>query len=122
MVPIINTNPNTLSAKKIIKEEKKEEIKNNDNTCTIKPEIKNLGVKKHNYHIKLNISDKSLANVIKEKEQLEKLYEENSKKITNNETTNTINFWLNLIKDDLKGTQEEIIKKIENNERYFKKC
>ncbi len=79
-------------------------------------EIKNLGVKKHNYHIKLNLSDKSLANVIKEKEQLEKLYEENSKKITNNETTNTINFWLNLIKDDLKGTQEEIIKKIENNE------
>ena len=79
-------------------------------------EIKNLGVKKHNYHIKLNISDKSLANVIKEKEKLEKLYNENSKKIINNETTETINFWLNLIKDDLEGTQEEIIKKIENNE------
>ena len=44
MVPIINTNPNTLSAKKIIKEEKKEEIKNNDNTCTIKPEIKDVKV------------------------------------------------------------------------------
>ncbi len=79
-------------------------------------EIKNLGVKKHNYHIKLNLSNKSLANVIKEKEKLEKLYEENSKKIINNETTKTINLWLNLIKDDLEGTQEEIIKKIENNE------
>ena len=28
----------------------------------------------------------------------------------------SINFWLNLIKDDLEGTKEEIIKKIENNE------
>ena len=109
---------------KDLKEKNLENLKNIENLKEGKEkkvkikidEIKNLGVKKHNYHIKLNLSDKSLVNVIKEKEKLEKLYEENSKKIINNETTETINFWLNLIKYDLEGTQEEIIKKIENNE------
>ena len=79
MVPIINTNPNTLSAKKIIKEEKKEEIKNNDNTCTIKPEIKDVKVcpeekcEKNNNNIENNNINENMdkKKIKKEKENKE---------------------------------------------------
>ena len=79
MVPVINTNPNTLSAKKIIKEEKKEEIKNNDNTCTIKPEIKDVKVcpeekcEKNNNNIENNNINENMdkKEIKKEKENKE---------------------------------------------------
>ena len=83
MVPIINTNPNTLSAKKIIKEEKKEEIKNNDNTCTIKPEIKDVKVcpeekcEKNNNNIENNnINENMDKKEIKEEKESKEIKED----------------------------------------------
>ena len=83
MVPIINTNPNTLSAKKIIKEEKKEEIKNNDNTCTIKPEIKDVKVcpeekcEKNNNNIENNNVDENMdKKEIKEEKENKEITED----------------------------------------------
>ena len=83
MVPIINTNPNTLSAKKIIKEEKKEEIKNNDNTCTIKPEIKDVKVcpeekcEKNNNNIENNnINENMDKKEIKEEKENKEITED----------------------------------------------
>ena len=83
MVSIINTNPNTLSAKKIIKEEKKEEIKNNDNTCTIKPEIKDVKVcpeekcEKNNNNIENNnINENMDKKEIKEEKENKEITED----------------------------------------------
>ena len=83
MVPIINTNPNTLSAKKIIKEEKKEEIKNNDNTCTIKPEIKDVKVcpeekceKNNNNNENNNINENMDKKEIKEEKENKEITED----------------------------------------------
>ena len=87
MVPIINTNPNTLSAKKIIKEEKKEEIKNNDNTCTIKPEIKDVKVcpeekcEKNNNNIENNnINENMDKKEIKEEKESKEIKEDTVEK------------------------------------------
>ena len=54
--------------------------------------------------------------MIKEREVLEKLYKQNIRKTKDKYLIESINFWFDLINSDLKGTQEDIIKKIKNNE------
>ena len=67
---------------------------------------------------KLNLKLKKLKvdNVIKEREVLEKLYKQNIRKTKDKYLIESINFWFDLINSDLEGTQEDIIKKVENNE------
>ncbi len=79
-------------------------------------EIKSLGSKKHDYYTKINSNKKSLENLIKEKEVLIKLYNANIKEDSDEMIVSKINFWLDLIKSDLNGTEEEIIQKVESNQ------
>jgi hypothetical protein len=78
-------------------------------------EIKNLGERKDDFCLKLDSVKKNIENIIKEKEILLKLYKSNIKEISNEESLSKINFWLNLIKSDLEGTEEQIIEKVELN-------
>ena len=78
--------------------------------------LKGQEVKKHDYYIKLSSTKKSLDNVIKEREVLEKLHKQNIRKTKDKYLIESINFWFDLINSDLEGTQEDIIKKVENNE------
>ena len=96
---------------KILKDSKKysEKIK------SFTEEIKNLGERKDDFCLKLDSVKKNIENIIKEKEILLKLYKSNIKEISNEESLSKINFWLNLIKSDLEGTEEQIIEKVELN-------
>ena len=96
---------------KILKDSKKysEKIK------SFTEEIKNLGERKDDFCLKLDSVKKNIENIIKEKEILLKLYKSNIKEISNKESLSKINFWLNLIKSDLEGTEEQIIEKVELN-------
>ena len=78
-------------------------------------EIKNLGERKDDFCLKLDSVKKNIENIIKENEILLKLYKSNIKEISNEESLSKINFWLNLIKSDLEGTEEQIIEKVELN-------
>ena len=96
---------------KILKDSKKysEKIK------SFTEEIKNLGERKDDFCLKLDSVKKNIENIIKEKEILLKLYKSNIKETSNEESLSKINFWLNLIKSDLEGTEEQIIEKVELN-------
>ena len=78
-------------------------------------DVKSLASKKHDYYTKLNMNKRSLDNLIKEKGILEKLYDINLKNCKNENFISRINFWLNLIKNDLNGSLEEIMERIETN-------
>ena len=77
---------------------------------------------KHGYSKKINLSLNSLKNLIKELNYLEKIYDEIGKdKMAdeNEKMTKNIDFWINIIKNDLTGTEKEIISRIEKNESNF---
>lgn len=77
---------------------------------------------KHGYSKKINLSLNSLKNLIKELNYLEKIYSEVDKdKMAdeNEKMTKNIDFWINIIKNDLMGTEKEIISRIEKNESNF---
>ena len=77
---------------------------------------------KHGYSKKINLSLNSLKNLIKELNYLEKIYDEIGKdKMAdeNEKMTKNIDFWINIIKNDLMGTEKEIISRIEKNESNF---
>ena len=79
-------------------------------------DVKSFANIKHDYYNKLNMNKRSLDNLIKEKEILERLYNANIKSYTNENFVSKLNFWLELIKNDLNGTREEIMERIEKNE------
>lgn len=77
---------------------------------------------KHGYSKKINLSLNSLKNLIKELNYLEKIYNEIDKdKMAdeNEKMTKNIDFWIDIIKNDLTGTEKEIISRIEKNESNF---
>ena len=77
---------------------------------------------KQGYSQKINLSLNSLKNLIKELNYLEKIYDEIGKdKVAdeNEKMTKNIDFWINIIKNDLMGTEKEIISRIEKNESNF---
>ena len=82
-------------------------------------DVKSLASKKHDYYTKLNMNKRSLDNLIKEKGILEKLYDINLKNCKNENFISRINFWFNLIKNDLNGSLEEIMERIETNNSKF---
>ena len=93
----------------------KDNQKFNSKIKTYSEEIKTLGNKKHEYFSKINSNKKSLENVLREKDVLLKLYNTYIKEDSDEIIVTKINFWLDLIKSDLEGTQEEIIEKIETD-------
>ena len=93
----------------------KDTKKFNNKIKSYSEEIKSLGSKKHDYYTKINSNKKSLDNVLKEKDVLLKLYNANINEDSDEIIVSKINFWLELIKSDLEGSQENIIEKIESD-------
>ncbi len=104
---------NLENAKKI--EGLKDNKKFNNKIKSYSEEIKSLVNKKHEYFIKINLNKRSLDNVIREKDVLLKLYNANIKEDSDEIIVSKINFWLDLIKSDLEGNQDEIIEKAETD-------
>ena len=104
---------NLENAKKI--EGLKDNKKFSDKIKSYSDEIKSLGNKKHEYFTKINLNKRSLENVIREKDVLLKLYNANIKEDSDEIIVSKINFWLDLIKNDLEGTQDEIMEKVETD-------
>lgn len=85
-------------------------------------EFQDIINQKHGYSKKINLSLNSLKNLIKELNYLEKIYNEidKDKMVDENEkTTKNVDFWIDIIKNDLMGTEKEIITRIEKNESKF---
>ena len=78
-------------------------------------QIKSLGSKKYDYFTKINSNKRSLENILKEKEILFKLYNSNINEEIDDVILSKIKYWLNLIKSDLEGSEEEIFQKVESN-------
>ena len=84
-------------------------------------EIRNLTNHKHECFTKIKMGIKSLENVRKEISHFEEIFTKRAKENGDENLNNKINFWLDIIKSDLSGTQEEIMSKIEKNETNFMK-
>ena len=104
---------NILNIKKI--ENLKNKKKYSEKIKSFTEEIKSLESKKLDYYTKLNSNKRSLENILKEKEILYKLYNSNINKELDEGILSKINYWLNIIKSDLEGTEEEIIQRIESD-------
>ena len=104
---------NILNIKKI--ENLKNKKKYSEKIKSFTEEIKSLESKKLDYYTKLNSNQRSLENILKEKEILYKLYNSNINKELDEGILSKINYWLNIIKSDLEGTEEEIIQRIESD-------
>ena len=104
---------NILNIKKI--ENLKNKKKYSEKIKSFTEEIKSLESKKLDYYTKLNSNKRSLENILKEKEILYKLYNTNINKELDEGILSKINYWLNIIKSDLEGTEEEIIQRIESD-------
>jgi hypothetical protein len=62
---------------------------------------------------------KSLDNIIKEIKRFDEMYNSHIKEDTNENTVKKIQFWLNLIKNDLSGERNEILARIESGKSQF---
>ena len=82
-------------------------------------EMNNFASQKHDYFEKLNISLKSLDNISKEIKRFDELYNSSLKEDTDENVVKKINFWINLIKSDLNGDNNEILEKIQNGKSHF---
>ena len=79
-------------------------------------ENQNLLNQKLEHHKKISSCMNSIKNLIKEVNHLEQMYSEMS---NDGGLEKKINFWTDLIKSDLTGTENEIISRIEKNESKF---
>ena len=82
-------------------------------------EYQNILNQKNLYNNKINMCLNSIKNLIKEINHLEQIRSSLEKNKDNENISNKINFWSEIIKSDLKGTEKEIISKIEKNESKF---
>ena len=84
-------------------------------------EMNNFSAQKQGYFAKLNMSMKSLDNVIKEVKRFEEIYNASINEEIEEILVKKINFWMNLIKRDLSGEKNEILSRIENGQSLFLK-
>ena len=82
-------------------------------------QLKTLSKKKADYFSKLNKDKKTLIICQKELQNLEKVYEDQKK--NNNYCNPKIEEDINRLKDDLKGNEEEIYNKVENNKAFIQR-
>ena len=83
----------------------------------ISNELKALENKKHEYFIKLSYNNKFISNCLKEFNNLEKFY--NSQKTTKNYFNAKVEEDINRLKEDLSGTEEDIMKRIETDSSFI---
>ena len=84
-------------------------------------EMNNFTAQKQGYYNKLNMSMKSLDNVIKEVKRFEEIYNASINEEIEEYLVKKINFWMNLIKSDLSGEKSEILSRIERGQSLFLK-
>ena len=80
-------------------------------------ELKALETKKHEYFIKLSNNNKFINNCVKELENLEKFY--NTQKTSKNYFNAKVEEDINRLKEDLAGSEEDIIKRIETDSSFI---
>ena len=104
----------------VSKKQKLEEKKDFPNELKIKSEeIRKLTSHKNECYTKIKLSIKSLENLIKEISHLEEMSKKKYEKDGDENLNNKINYWIDLIRSDLTGNQEEIFSKIDKNETNF---
>ncbi len=93
-------------------------------------DVKSFESIKHEYYTKLSMNKKSIENLIKEYNVLKKLYNIHIKEDSDKNLVNKLDFWVNLINQDLEGKIEDILERIikdesktvkEIDKRLFKK-
>ena len=84
-------------------------------------EMNNFTAQKQGYYNKLNMSMKSLDNVIKEVKRFEEIYNASINEEIEEFLVKKINFWMNLIISDLSGEKSEILSRIERGQSLFLK-
>lgn len=82
-------------------------------------EIRNLTNSKLEYYNKIKMSIKSLDNVITEISHLEDIAKKKDKEEKDENLNNKIKYWVDLIRSDLNGTQDEIVERIEKDNSNF---
>ena len=114
---------NEIKSKEVL-QDKELEIINENKKYPLKIEIKtseknHISSQKHDFFIKISKSLKSLDNLIKELKRLDEMCNSSINEDTDENLVKNINFWMNLIKNDLSGDKNEIISKIENGKSKF---
>ena len=115
---------NLIKSKKAIQNKKVEYIDNNKYSQEIKiktEENNNFASQKHDYFTKLTMSLKSLESIKKELKRFDEIYNSSIKDATDENLVKKINFWINLIKNDLKGEENEIVTRIKEDKSQFLK-
>ena len=84
-------------------------------------EIMNLSGQKNDYYSKLKSSYKSLQNISQELAHLEKLSLKRYNEDKDENLNKKVQFWIEIIKSDLNIPQDELIKKVVNNQTNFMK-
>lgn len=101
----------------IISENKKYPLK-----LKIKAEdMSSVAYQKYDYFTKFNLSLKGLDDILKEMKKFDELYESSIDEDTDINLVKKINFWINLIKNDLAGDKSDILSRIDNGESIFLK-
>ena len=101
----------------IISENKKYPLK-----LKIKAEdMSSVAYQKYDYFTKFNLSLKGLDDILKEMKKFDELYESSIDEDTDINLVKKINFWINLIKNDLAGDKNDILSRIDNGESIFLK-
>ena len=79
-------------------------------------DVKSFESIKHEYYTKLGMNKKSIENLIKEYNVLKKLYNIHIKEDSDKNLVNKLDFWVNLINQDLEGKIEDILERITKDE------
>ena len=84
-------------------------------------EMSSFAYQKYDYFAKFNLSLKSLDVIMKEMKKFDELYDNSIDEDTDKNLVKKINFWINLIKNDLGGDKNDIISRIDNGKSLFLK-
>ena len=114
---------NEIKSKKLIKD-KESELIIDKRKFPIKLKIKteemnNFASQKHEHFSKLNKCLKNIDIIPKEIKKLEEIYSQHSKEDVDGGVLKKINFWKNLIMEDLNGKKTELLQKIEQDNSKF---
>ena len=115
---------NLIKSKKAVQNKKVEYIDNNKYSQEIKiktEENNNFASQKHDYFTKLTMSLKSLESIKKEVKRFDEIYNSSIKEAADENLAKKINSWINLIKNDLKGEENEIVTRIKEDKSQFLK-
>jgi len=116
---------NEIKSQKVIKGKELEVISENKKyplKLKIKAEdMSSFAYQKYDYFTKFNMSLKSLDDIMKEMKRFDELYDDTIDEDTDANLVKKIDFWINLIKNDLSGDKNDILSRIENDKSLFLK-